>query len=218
MNMSARDLEEPSLLAAMRHKIEITPMPAPGRRPRAPAVRFAGRRRILAGGASAAVAATAAVLAFGAATTAPPAFAITDNQDGSVTITLNELTGVSALNAKLASMGIAVRAVPVVSGCTSTAQVVGPDGSIEPASTLAATQLPNNPRTGSQMALKAITIDPPHTSGQTEILAASADGIALLGQVVQGQVPSCVAPSAGPSTSGRFPLGGGESTIQLGSH
>jgi hypothetical protein len=217
MNTSARGYEEPSLLGAMRHQIEITPMPAPGRLPRAPTFRFAGHRRILAGGASAAAAATAAVLAFGAATTAPPAFAVTDNQDGSVTITLNELTGVSALNAKLVSMGIAVRAVPVVSGCDATAQVVGPDGSIEPTSTLAVTDLPNNPRTGSQSTLRAITIDPPRTSGQTEIVAASTDGIALLGQVVQGQVPSCVAPSAGPSASGSFPLGGGESTIQLGS-
>lgn len=218
MNVSARELEEPSLLGAMRHQIEITQMPAPGRFPRAPVVRFASRPRILAGGASAAVAATAAVLAFGAATTAPPAFAVTDNQDGSVTITLNEITGVSALNAKLASMGIAVRAVPVVSGCNATAQVVGPDGSLEPASTLAVTQLPANPRTGGQATLKAITVDPPHTPGQTEILAASTSGIALLGQVVQGAVPSCVAPGGpGSSAPGTFPLGGGESTIQLGS-
>ena len=63
MNVSARDPEEPSLLGAMRHQIQITQMPAPRRLPRAPAVRFAGRPRILAGGATAAVAATAAVLA-----------------------------------------------------------------------------------------------------------------------------------------------------------
>jgi hypothetical protein len=219
MSVSAGDPEEPSLLSAMRHQIHITEMHAPRRLPRAPAVRFAGRPRLLAGGATAAVAATAAVLAFGAATTAPPAFAVTDNQDGSVTITLNEITGVSALNAKLASMGIAVRAVPVVSSCTATAQVVGPDGSLQPAATLAVTQLPTNPRTGGQSTLRAVTVDPSHTPGQTEILAASSTGIALLGQVVQGQIPSCVAAAGARSrTPGTFLLrSGGESTIQLGS-
>jgi hypothetical protein len=216
MSASTRDLDDRSLIGAMRRQIQVTQMPAPRRLSRARAVGLAGHRRILTGGATAAAAVTAAVVAISAATTAPPAFAVTGNQDGSVTITLNEITGVSGLNGELASMGIAVRAVPVVSGCTATAQVVGADGSLQPASTLSVSQLPANPRTGSQVALKAITIDPPHASGQTEILAASADGIALLGQVVQGQVPSCVAPSAGPSTSGRFPLGGGESTIQLG--
>jgi hypothetical protein len=187
MSVSARDPDEYSLLGAMRHQIEITQMPAPRRLLRAPAVLFAGHPRILAGGATAAVAATAAVLAIGAATTAPSAFAVTDNQDGSVTITLNEITGVSAFNTKLASMGIAVRAVPVVSGCTATAQVVGPDGGLEPASTLAVTQLPPTPTTGSQSTLRAVTVDPPHTGA---------------GSSTPGTFPL---------------RSGGESTIQLGS-
>jgi hypothetical protein len=216
MNVSAHDVDQPSLLSAMRHQIEITKMPARRRVPRSLAVRLAGRPRILAAGTTAAVAAaTAAVLAISAATTAPSAFAVTDNPDGSVTITLNELTGVSDLNAKLASMGIAIRAVPVFPGCTATAQVVMRNGSVQSPATLAVTPLGNNPRTGSPATLDTITVNPPQTPGQTEILAASTKGIDLLGQVVQGQVPSCVAPaSSAPGTSWTF---GGETTIQLGS-
>lgn len=214
MNVSLRQPHEHSLLGAMRHQIEITEMPAPHRLPHAPAVRLGGRLRILAGGAAAAVAATtAAVLAISAATTAAPAFAVTDNPDGSVTITLNEITGVSDLNAKLASMGIAVRAVPVESGCTATAQVVMRDGSVQPATALAVTSLPTNPRTQSPTTLNQITTTPPQTPGQTEILAASSTGFDLLAQVVQGQVPSCVAPAGSTPTSWTF---GGETTIQLG--
>lgn len=219
MNAFARDPDERSLFGEMRHQIHITRMPASRRRPRFPTVRFAGHPRMLAGGTTAAVAAgTAAVLAIGAATTAPPAFAVANNQDGSVTITLNDLTGVSGLNAKLASMGVAIRAVPVVSGCNAPAQVVGPDGGLQPASTLAVSQLPTDPRTGGSFNLRAITVAPPHTPGQTEIVAASTSGIDLLGQTVQGQVPSCVAPAGStPSAAGTPLIGGGESTIQLGS-
>ena len=98
MNGSAREPDERSLFDVMRRQILTTPMPAARRLPRIPVVRFTGRPRVLAGGATAVFAAAcAAVLAVTAATTAPPAFAVTNNQDGSVTITLNEITGVSGL-------------------------------------------------------------------------------------------------------------------------
>jgi hypothetical protein len=218
MNVSARDPDQRSLFDAMRRQIRATEMAAPRRLPRVPAVRFARHPRMLAGGATAAVAATtAAVLTIGATTTTPPAFAVTNNQNGMVTITLNEITGVSGLNAELASKGIAIRAVPVVSGCNAPAQVVGPDGSLESASTLAVSELPHNPRTGSQSTLRSITVDPPHTPGQTRILAASTTGIDLVGQTVQGRVPSCVAPAGSTSQAAGTPaVGGGETTIQLG--
>ena len=121
MSVSARDPDHHSVLSAMRNQIRVTEMPAPRRLPR---VRRGPVRRSLAdpgrGSDCRRGGDRCALLAVGAATTAPAAFAVTDNQDGSVTITLNEITGVSGLNAKLASMGIAVRAVPVVSGCDAT--------------------------------------------------------------------------------------------------
>jgi len=218
MHVSAHEPDERPLFGAMRQQIQITQMPAPRLIPRVPTVRFAARPRMLAGGATGvAGAAAAAVLAISAATSAPAAFAVTNNPDGSVTITLNEITGVSGLNAKLASMGIAVRAVPVVSGCNALARVVGPDGSVQPTTTLAVSRLPNNPRTGSQSALQTITVAPPQTPDQTEIVAASTAGIDLLGQTVQGQVPSCVGLSGSGSPAAGKPLvGGGATTIKLG--
>lgn len=217
MDVSARKPDERPLLGVMRQQIQMTPMPAPRRVPRVSTARFLGRPRLLAGGATAVAATTAAVLAIGAATTAAPAFAVTNNPNGTVTITLSDITGVSDLNARLESMGIAIRAVPVESGCTATAQVIGTDGSVQPATTLAVSQLPSNPRTGGASTLNTVTLDPPQTPGQTAILAASASGIDLLGQTVQGQVPSCVAPAGStPPPSGIPGFGVGESTIQLG--
>lgn len=218
MNASARDRDESPLISAMRHQIQITEMPELRRLPLVRTARLAIRPRLLAGGATAvAGAATVAVLTIGAATTATPAFAATSNPNGTVTITLNDLSGVSGLNAKLAAMGVAIRAVPVVSACSATAQVVGADGSPQPARTLAVSPLPNNPRTESRSTLDTITVTPPQTPGQTEILAASTSGVDLLGQTVHGQVPSCVAPAgSGSSATGNQLVGGGPTTIKLG--
>ena len=218
MNVTAPDHDERPLLGAMRRQIHSTQMPATRRRTTVPAVRFTSRPRLLAGGATAlGGAATAAVLAIGAASTAAPAFAATSNPNGTVTITLNDFTGVSGLNAELASMGVAIRAVPVVSGCTATAQVVTADGSRQPAGTLAVTPLPINPRTGSPTMLDTITLTPPQTPGQTEIVAASTSGIDLLGQTVQGQLPSCVAPAgSGSSAAGNQLAVAGD--VKLGSN
>lgn len=65
--------------------------------------------------ATAAVAA-AAVLAF-TATTTTPAYAVTTNSDGTVTVTLNDVKAITALNAELARDGIAARAIPLTADC-----------------------------------------------------------------------------------------------------
>ena len=57
MSVSFRDPHEHSILGAMRHQIETTQMPSPPRLPRVRAPRLARHPRILAGGATAAVAA-----------------------------------------------------------------------------------------------------------------------------------------------------------------
>ena len=208
-----------SVVSEQTARAHVTQMLAPRRLPRIPAVRFTARPRGVAGGATAvAGAATVVVLAISAATSAPSAFAITSNPDGSVTITLSEISGVAGLTAKLASMGVAVRAVRVVSGCNAPARAVGADGSLQPATTLTVSRLPNNPRTGGQSTVQTITVTPPQTPGQTGIVAAATTGIDLLSQTVQGQVPSCVAPGGSGSSPAGTPLvGGGETTIKLGS-
>jgi hypothetical protein len=45
------------------------------------------------------------------ATTSVPAYAVTENSDGTVTITLHDISGVTGVNAKLAALGVRARAV-----------------------------------------------------------------------------------------------------------
>ncbi len=61
--------------------------------------------------------AAAGVLAFTAGTAAPPAYAVTTNSDGTVTVTLNDIAAITALNAELARDGIAAKAIPITSDC-----------------------------------------------------------------------------------------------------
>jgi hypothetical protein len=80
-----------------------------GRRP--------GRPALLTGTALATAGlATAAVLAL-TATTSAPAFAVTDNRDGSVAVTLKDISAISALNAELARDRIPAKAVPLTATC-----------------------------------------------------------------------------------------------------
>lgn len=80
--------------------------------------RRARRPVLLGGGAAAAAATVAAVLGINAATSAPPAYALTQNPDGSVSVTIHELsTAIPALNAEFAKMGINETVVPVTADC-----------------------------------------------------------------------------------------------------
>jgi hypothetical protein len=62
-----------------------------------------------------AVAAAAAVLLF--TTTSTPAYAVTAHSDGTVTVTLNDVKAITALNAALVRDAIAARAVPLTADC-----------------------------------------------------------------------------------------------------
>jgi hypothetical protein len=78
------------------------------------------KRPLLLGGGVAVLAAVtvAAAVGINAATSAPPAYALTQNSDGSVTVTINELaTAIPELNARFAEMGIDETVVPVEANC-----------------------------------------------------------------------------------------------------
>lgn len=91
------------------------PRPSRGGRDRHP--RRVRRAAIVSGTALAtAGATTVAVLAL-SASSAPPAFAVTDNSDGSVTVTLRDISALSGLNAEFARRGIDAAAVPLTSTC-----------------------------------------------------------------------------------------------------
>ncbi len=71
--------------------------------------RRASRPQLLAGTtAGLAAIATAAALLFGASTS-PPAFAVTRNPDGTVTVNLIHQSGIAGANKKLAAMGVRAR-------------------------------------------------------------------------------------------------------------
>ena len=69
--------------------------------------------------------AAAGVLVVSATTGASPAYALTTNADGSITISLSNLTtGISQLNARLQQMGIEYTVIPVTQNCSTSTPVL----------------------------------------------------------------------------------------------
>jgi hypothetical protein len=87
---------------------------------RATPPRGRGRPRVLAAvGAFGLVGVVTAVALTLTVTGASPAFAVTRNADGTVTVTIRQIEGVSGANAELARLGVRARAVTPDPGCTS---------------------------------------------------------------------------------------------------
>jgi hypothetical protein len=191
----ALEHDDHPVLATMREQIAATPMrPAPRRlSSRLPG----GRPRVLvgAGAGIAALSATLALIFDGVSS--PPAFAVTTDPDGMTTITLNALSAVGALNAKLAAAGVHVRVAPVTPGCNAPVQIAASDA---PPTTLQAQ--PQAARASMQL---SPTTDPgssahPLTNvpvGQTLLLAASKSGLQVVGQINQSTAPACVRLASG---------------------
>ncbi len=169
-----------------------------------------GRPRILAGaGLGIGTVAAAVVLAFAGASS-PPAFAVTTAADGTVTITLNSLDAVDALNAKLAAAGVHVRVAEVEPGCNAPVQLAGsnaPPATLTAApgggaNTIQLSPAPNPGASGQGLSNTAdghtLVLAAPRTNvpdGQTLVLAASPSGLQPVGQIDQTTPPSCVAPN-----------------------
>lgn len=89
------------------------PMPTPRRRPR-PLLLTTGMTAL------AAVAVVVAVLLLGASTSAPPAYAVTDNHNGTVTLMIRRFAdpGTRAgVDRELAQLGVRARVVPIRQDC-----------------------------------------------------------------------------------------------------
>lgn len=84
---------------------------------RPPARRTAPRRAIAAGGGAVAL---AGVLAVGIATlgSTEPAYAVTRNANGTVTVSIKEIAAIGPANEKLRELGVRAKAVPTRPGCT----------------------------------------------------------------------------------------------------
>jgi hypothetical protein len=114
--------------------------------------------------------ATAAVLAL-TATTSAPAFAVTDNADGTVTVTLKHISAISALNAELAHDAIPAKAVPLTATCPTRG-------------------VPHYMPAGTNPSTYTITIVPREIpAGYTAVLAASEHSSGQV-ELLQGAVPS----------------------------
>ncbi len=102
-------------------------MPSDDYHPAAASRRWASRGRFAAAGALAlAGAAVAVLLSVSAGPSAPAAFAITQQPDGAITLTLNEIVGVGAANQELATLGVRARLAEVEPGCTATGEIIPP--------------------------------------------------------------------------------------------
>jgi hypothetical protein len=128
-----------------------------------------------------AVTAAAALLAI-TATTSTPAYAVTSNADGTVTVTLNDISAITALNAKLARDGVRAKAIPLTAGCP----IRG---------------FPNAMPAGTNPSTYTITIVPADIpAGYTAIVAASQESSGQV-RLAQGAWPS-----PGPSCLASAPL------------
>jgi hypothetical protein len=146
----------------------------------------ADRRLLVVGGsltASIAAVAAAAVGIIGSVTSTPPAYAMTQHADGSVTVTINDVArSVAAVNARFAAMGIDETVVPVESSCTDTGNIgqelwLDPEGSMSQSLTFT----PGVPASWKQ-------------GGYTGVIAAeqlSNGKVAMTMEAIKPPVPTC---------------------------
>jgi hypothetical protein len=166
----------PRATAALASSVTATtPATRRGRRLRRPAL-LTGSALGVAGLAS------AGVLAL---TSASPAFAVTKNPNGTVDVTLSDLSDLPALNQQLAKDGIPVTAVPLSTSCSATAAINNPSGESSPSISASG-----------QETTDVVTIDPSQIpSGEVGVLGASqtASGqIKLMFGETTPPAPSCL--------------------------
>ena len=162
-----------------------------------PQARSRSRPRLLAGTGLGLVTAgsTAAILVATAGTT--PAFAVTKNHDGSVTVSISRVAGIPQANARLAALGLRARVVQVTAACG------GPRGwarSIHPPPAVF-----RQIRAGAWFDPRRV---PP---GRVLVMPAWRLGRAIRirpGQVVDGRPPACLPPPPVPGALGGACPGG----------
>ncbi len=140
---------------------------------------------------------TAVALLLGAASSSP-AFAVTQNSDGTVSVKIQRLSGIAGANQKLASLGIRARAVAVGAGCDSNWTVNKQELQAGPV---------RKPDTAAQLhalvaarAAAAAKIDPGKIPvGHTIVIATWRAGQQVhlyASRAVAGPPPACLAPAA----------------------
>jgi hypothetical protein len=128
------------------------------------------------------------------ASPATPDFTIARGKGGVVTIKATTPSSIAAVNARLASLGIAIRVARVLPRCVAPVRPVGARRRSARARTLDLASMPVAVRrlTNDRQALVAVRIAPPTTRGQTLLLAAGTSGTASFGQLISGLAPACI--------------------------
>ncbi|MGW2051621.1 hypothetical protein ACWCPF_41780 [Streptomyces sp. NPDC001858] len=159
--------------------------------PPAPATRRGSRPMWLTAGTLATAGVAAATVTL---TGSSPAYAVTQNADGTVTVQVARPSGTAGANAKLHTLGLPVVAVPVRSGCTSI------DALAKAAAGHQATNV-----TAATGADGSVTVDVKGVpTGYTAVVAfgKSSSGITGSMVLVKGKAPNCVSlPTGGTGTS-----------------
>jgi hypothetical protein len=152
------------------------------------------RPRVLAGATLGLVAIGTVVALAAGATQSSPAYAVDRHPDGTVTLTISRLEGIRGANARLAALGVRVRAVPVMAGCVADTRVA---------------KVPVRPGAPAQVpwavaarAAGSVAIDPRKIHRGETLMVAAKPGrdqrVQLIApKVVRGEVPACIGPPAG---------------------
>ena len=135
-----------------------------------------------------------------------PAYAVTDNGDGTVTVSIDQLTGVDGANGALRTKGDRVAVVPVRAGCPSfeSLPVATPGPSQHPE---IVGQASSSSKGGSSNTITIGTRSIP--AGDVVLIAAikNSNGIGLAMELIKAPAPSCVSDLPSLRT-GSGPTGG----------
>jgi hypothetical protein len=128
------------------------------------------------------------------ASPATPDFTVVRGKGRLVTIKAATPSSIAALNSRLASLGIPIRAAKVLPRCIAPVQTVGPQHRSVSALTLELASMPMVMRRlkGDQRALLAVRVAPVTRAGQTLLLATGSPGTETFGQLIVGSAPACV--------------------------
>ena len=162
------------------------------------------RRRAIGGTGLGVLGVSAAAVFVLSAANSSPAFAVTSHADGSVSVVIRRLDGVTGANLRLAQLGVRARAVQVADACQARAAAALPPVAIAKLVRARGTQWVSS----ANGAMRA-TIQPKQIpSGQTLIIPAVRVGklVRLVpGRAVRGAVPECLPPAiqvqTGPTTA-----------------
>ena len=190
MNQELFSEERDSIFAAMRRQIASTPLPE--QETSNFITRARSRPHALVTGVLALAAALGVILATGALTSPPPAFAVTTS-GSTVVIRLSEIRALGALNARLASEHIPIRVVIVQAGCKATVTVPGPHGTGSAPQTLKAGSA------SGPIGSLSIRLKQRPASDETLVVGISSNGRwAMFPRAITGPIPSCVGVTTKP--------------------